>query len=106
MICLIGLFFLSTIRSDPVYGKLDFILLESKPWWNDWKPMIQKLMKQNKKPIYTDALTSNVLNGVFNQLTVEKYKEKTHLYTFEKLDSLKEKRCDFEDKFLGFVGKY
>ena len=74
--CLIGLIFLSTIRSDPVYGKLDFILLESKPWWNDWKPMIQKLMKQNQKPIYTDALTSNVLNGVFNQLTVEKYKEK------------------------------
>ncbi len=35
--------------------------------------MIQKLMKPNQKPIYTDALTSNVLNGIFNQPTVAKY---------------------------------
>lgn len=54
------------IRSGPVYGKLDFILLDTRPWWNEWKPMIYDLMKKDRKPIYSDALTSNVLKNVFN----------------------------------------
>lgn len=37
---------------------------------------------------------------------VQKYKDKQHLFTFKKLDGLKEVNCDFEEKFLGFVGRY
>ena len=64
---------IGSIRSGPVYGKLDFILVETRPWWNEWRPMIENLMKQKGKPIYSDALTSNVLNGVFNQPITSQY---------------------------------
>lgn len=37
---------------------------------------------------------------------VEKHREKQLLYTFEKLEGFQEIACDFEAKFLGFVGKY
>jgi hypothetical protein len=56
-----------------VYGKLDFILLESRPWWREWKPMIEKLTKQEQKPIYADPMTGNVLNSIFNQPILKKY---------------------------------
>ena len=37
---------------------------------------------------------------------VQKHKEKQSLFTFEPLEGLEEKECDFEEKFLGFVGRY
>jgi ABC-2 type transport system ATP-binding protein len=37
---------------------------------------------------------------------VEEYKEYKKVYSFEKLSFLEELNVDFEDKFLGFVGKY
>lgn len=37
---------------------------------------------------------------------VESFHNRKLIYTFENLDSLKEVKCDFEDKFLGYVGKY
>lgn len=37
---------------------------------------------------------------------IEEYKGDRKLYTFEELEGLKELNTDFEDKFLGFVGKY
>ena len=37
---------------------------------------------------------------------VEEYKGEKKLFTFEYLDNLEELQTDFEDKFLGFVGKY
>lgn len=37
---------------------------------------------------------------------IEKYKDHSRVYSFEKLNFLKEIEIDFEDKFLGFVGKY
>jgi hypothetical protein len=64
--CLMIIILITGIRSGPVYGKLDFILLNTRPWWNEWKPMIYNLMKKDRKPIYSDALTSNVLKNVFN----------------------------------------
>ena len=65
-VCLMIIILIGGIRSGPVYGKLDFILLDTRPWWNEWKPMIYDLMKKDRKPIYSDALTSNVLKNVFN----------------------------------------
>ena len=63
------------IRSGPVYGKLDFILLETRPWWREWNPMIQNLPKQDQKPIYSDPQTSAVLHGVFNYPTKNRFQE-------------------------------
>lgn len=37
---------------------------------------------------------------------IETYKDHKRVYTFEKLDFLEPLEVDFEDKFLGFVGKY
>jgi ABC-2 type transport system ATP-binding protein len=37
---------------------------------------------------------------------VQTYKDKKHLFSFEKLEGFEELSCDFEEKFLGFVGRY
>lgn len=37
---------------------------------------------------------------------IEEYKGNKKLYTFETIENLEEIQTDFEDKFLGFVGKY
>ncbi|NVJ53258.1 MAG: ABC transporter ATP-binding protein [Campylobacteraceae bacterium] len=37
---------------------------------------------------------------------IEEFKGKKKIYTFKKLENLKEIQTSFEDKFLGFVGKY
>jgi len=37
---------------------------------------------------------------------VHEMKDKNLVFTFEKIENLKELKCDFEDKFLGFVGRY
>ena len=37
---------------------------------------------------------------------VQETKKKKLVFTFEKLDGLEELECDFEEKFLGFVGRY
>lgn len=68
--CCLILFVCASIRSAPVYGKLDFILLDSKPWWTEWKPMIHELFYADDRPIVTDATTSTVLHSVFNLDTV------------------------------------
>lgn len=68
--CCIALLACASIRSAPVYGKLDFILVDSKPWWPAWKPMIDELFDADDRPIVTDATTSTVLNSVFNLDTV------------------------------------
>jgi len=36
----------------------------------------------------------------------EEFKGKKKIYSFEKFENLKEIQTSFEDKFLGFVGKY
>ncbi len=68
--CCVLIVCLSAIRTAPVYGKLDFILIDSRPWWPKWKPMILSLMDQGDRPVYTDRSTSTVLKGVFDQKTV------------------------------------
>jgi ABC-2 type transport system ATP-binding protein len=49
------------------------------------------------------------LDASFDQNSVhrvERFKQKQHLFSFEALDDFKEVACDFEAKFLGFVGRY
>lgn len=60
----------SMIRSGPFYGKLDFLLLDKKPWWPAWKPMIEQTLKSGKQTILSDPMTSTVLRGVFGQSTI------------------------------------
>jgi len=72
-IWLAGIILLSGIRSEPIYGKLDFILLNPCPWWETWGPMIDRIVRHPEKKLYTDSLTSNLLNAVFNQPTVKPY---------------------------------
>ena len=73
-VCLITLLLLSTIRSGPVYGKMDFLTLDTNPWWPQWKPMLEELAQKNtdRKPVYTDVITGFVLNRVFNYPILEK----------------------------------
>jgi len=72
-VSLVIIIMISSIRSGPVYGKLDFISLETRPWWSEWKPMIKNIMKQEQK-IYTDKLTSMVLRDIFNLPIANKYR--------------------------------
>jgi len=54
-------------------------------------------MKQKGKPIYSDALTSNVLKGVFNQPIATKYQWKSrgsiNVKPMDKLKVNKKYRC-------------
>lgn len=61
---------LSGFRSGPVYGKLDFILLDSRPWWPQWEAMISFVLRHGDQPILTDMITGTVLRAVFNQKTI------------------------------------
>lgn len=65
-ICFVIVVLLSTVRTGPIYGKLDFILLDSKVWWKQWKPMIRDMFADQHQNIYTDQTTHNVLHDVFN----------------------------------------
>jgi hypothetical protein len=65
--CLIFILIFGGIRSGPFYGKLDFISLESRPWWHEWKPMIENMLHQEREFIISDPITSLVMSGVFNQ---------------------------------------
>jgi len=69
-ICLLMVFLLAGIRSAPVYGKLNFLLLDAKPWWPEWRPMVTEIIGKGTQPVLTDPTTSAVLSGVFAQDTV------------------------------------
>jgi len=58
---------MSSIRSSPVYGKLDFLLLNGRPWWRPWQPMITRILQQGNQPVLSDMMTSTVMRGVFGQ---------------------------------------
>ena len=67
--CFVAIAMLGGIRSAPVYGKLDFLTLDSKPWLPGFRPMIINLLKQGRQSIVTDPTTSIVLNSIFGQKT-------------------------------------
>ena len=68
LVCLF-LVLLASIRSAPIYGKLDFLLVENKPWWPEWKPAIEEVLSQGEQIILTDPITGTVFRGVFMQKT-------------------------------------
>ena len=68
--CLVIVIAVSGVRSGPVFGKLDFILLDGRPWWKPWRPMIEQVLKQGEQPILSDMITSSVLRAVFAQQAV------------------------------------
>ncbi|MCP3933469.1 MAG: hypothetical protein GY705_30740 [Bacteroidetes bacterium] len=65
---------LSSVREKPIYGKLDFLLLDGKPWWPSWKPMIEYALTSGNTPIISDIITSGILHGVFSQPTLYSFK--------------------------------
>jgi hypothetical protein len=69
-ICLVGIIGLSSIRSQPIYGKLDFLLLDGHPWWIPWRSMIEQVIAQGEQPIISDITTSTVLRAVFAQKAI------------------------------------
>ena len=69
VVCLL-IITIGSIRSYPIYGKLDFLLIDNKPWWPEWKLLIQDTINSAEgKIIVTDPTTSTLLNSVFTQRT-------------------------------------
>ncbi len=66
-LCLLIIVGLGSVRSLPIYGKLDFLLLDGRPWWSAWQPMITKVLRKGTRPVLSDMMTSTVLRGVFAQ---------------------------------------
>ena len=75
--CVALIVLLSLIRSGPVYGKLDFISLEARPWWPQWKSMVVEQIKMERKKIFSDPQTIAILSGVFN---LPSYNNTAYLY--------------------------
>jgi hypothetical protein len=61
----------SMVRSGPVYGKLDFILVDSKNWWYEMQPMIEEVLMDGSQPIYTDSITGFIFEKLFGQKLFE-----------------------------------
>ena len=66
--CLASVIGMGTIRSPPFYGKLDFYLLDGRPWWPGWSALITETQTQDQTPVYTDYATAYVLSGVFGEV--------------------------------------
>ena len=67
LFCFAGFIALGTIRSAPIYGKMDFYFLEEAPWWKPWQPMIEQVLGGGIQPIIADMITETVFRGVFAQ---------------------------------------
>lgn len=68
--CLLCVYCLGMIRTHPFYGKIDFLLLNGRPWWPTWEALIQQTRDQGNTFAYTDYITSYILTGVFGEKTV------------------------------------
>lgn len=68
LLCLVGFIGLATVRSPPIYGKIDFYLLNGRPWWPAWKALVANTRASVKTPVYTDNITGYILGGVFNDV--------------------------------------
>ena len=66
--CLAGIICLATIRSHPVYGKIDFYLLNGRPWWPKWKTLVTDVRTLGNSPVYTDYVTGSILGGIFGEV--------------------------------------
>lgn len=66
--CLASVVGLATVRSHPVYGKIDFYLLDGRPWWPGWKSLVTNTGTNHNIPVYSDYATSYILGGVFGEV--------------------------------------
>jgi len=69
-VCFLTLISLSLIRSYPFFGKLEFILLDGRPWWPSWELLIKDNREEGIATVYTDYITGYILAGVFGKNTV------------------------------------
>ena len=69
-----------------------------------------KIYQSSMKDFIKDFKCYKVNNDEENQFRnihrIEEYKDFKKIFTFENNNSLEELNIDFEDKFLGYVGKY
>jgi len=72
ILCLITILVVGSIRQAPFYGKLDFILLNSKVWESEWRPLLSSIIP-GQQIVYSDRLTSNILSGIYNHPVVSEY---------------------------------
>lgn len=74
-------FLLGSVQSHPLYGKLDFITVDSRKWWGEWMPMIDKVVAWKKEKIETDYITGYLLHAVFDvPLKHNQHSQITYLY--------------------------
>jgi hypothetical protein len=64
--CFLLFIVLGSVQSGPIYGKLDFIAVNSRSWWDAWRPMIEKVVSWKKGCVETDYITGYVLEAIFN----------------------------------------
>ncbi len=79
--------FVSSIRTFPFYGKLDFYRVDSKPWWPKWKIGIEELFARGKGEVLTDPITGMVIRGVFGRpVVISSGKNNQQLLLVEEMD--------------------
>ncbi len=66
-ICLAGIFLVGAVRSHPFYGKIDFLMLDGRPWWPAWRQIVDETRRRGGQPVYTDYITGYVLASVFGE---------------------------------------
>ena len=81
IVCGLLMVMLSMIRSGPVYGKLDFILIDSKNWWHEMQPIFKEGLSDGNQPILTDHMTGFIFDKCFGHklLEVTQFKKQSHL---------------------------
>lgn len=88
--CILAVLIIGGYRSAPVYGKLDFMTKESRPWWPDWKPLIESIYAvPTVSLISTDSVTASVFKGVFN-IPTDRFREfvRRSLFSIEEHDAV------------------
>jgi len=96
--CLITIILVSSIRSGPIYGKLDFILLDSRPWWPGWQPVITSLLQEkNRNTIDTDPMTAAVFSSVFNQPAIRTRELSRH--SILDIESMDERHMNNQNRY-------
>jgi len=76
----------SSIRSKPVYGKLDFITINSTAWREEWQLLIKNLAGMTQTPLVTDYITAAILYDIFGYPVDETIMKKCNYLPYNPLD--------------------
>ena len=78
---------LGSMRSSPLYGKIDFFFVEGKPWWPSWKNLITQTREKSETALYTDYVTAYVLAGVYGEKPlIDVEQQKTYVLIIENME--------------------